>query len=125
MLKTACANCGTMQWVAKNDRFCNCCERQWYKQLKQENFMSTRKDNRTSDTKFVTFNGYNGLQIIVFPCKIQHRNFANSIHELSYGTMEAVSGGFVLDGECVGNSISLRMEATARDTALLQELKAL
>lgn len=73
-----------------------------------------------SGLKFVTFNNYQGLQIIVFPREIQHKEFADSILKLSLGSMQAVSGGFVLNGECVGESTSLNMKATKRDTELLK-----
>lgn len=76
-----------------------------------------------SEMKFVTFNGYNGEQIIVFPRKIQHLQFAESIERLSYGTMRPISGGFVKDGECVGESVSLGLESRGdADTALLSSL---
>lgn len=29
----ACSNCGTTNWGAKNDNFCNMCEREWYRVL--------------------------------------------------------------------------------------------
>jgi len=73
--------------------------------------------------KYVVFNGYNGEQIIVFPKKLQHAQFAESVRNMSFGQMEAISGGFVEDGECVGKSISLRMESRGEaDTALLETL---
>lgn len=76
-----------------------------------------------SEMKFVTFYGYNGEQIIVFPRKIQHLQFAESIEKLSFGTMRPISGGFVVDGKCVGESISLSMESRGdEDTALLSSL---
>lgn len=74
--------------------------------------------------KFVTFDGYNGEQIIVFPNKIQHSNLASSICELSFGTMSPISGGFVVGGECIGRSESLRMESRGdKDTRLLKQLQ--
>lgn len=73
--------------------------------------------------KYVVFYGYNGEQIIVFPKKIQHSDFAESITRLSFGTMRPISGGFIKDGECVGESISLRMESRGDDdTKLLKSL---
>jgi len=76
-----------------------------------------------SRMKFVTFDGYAGEQIIVFPPKIQHSSFAESITQLSFGTMKPISGGFIEDGECVGKSISLRMGSRGDlDTALLKSL---
>lgn len=73
--------------------------------------------------KYVVFDGYNGEQIIVFPKKIQHLDFAESITRLSFGTMHPISGGFVENGECVGKSISLRMDSRGEaDTRLLKSL---
>lgn len=73
--------------------------------------------------KFVTFDGYEGEQIIVFPSKIQHSHFAEQVERLSFGTMKPIAGGFVEDGECVGKSISLRMGSREEDTALLKQLQ--
>ena len=61
--------------------------------------------------KYVVFDGYNGEQIIVFPKKIQHSDFAESITRLSFGTMYPVSGGFVENGGCSGKCISLRRDS--------------
>lgn len=73
--------------------------------------------------KFVTFDGYHGEQIIVFPRKIQHSSFAHEIERLSFGTMKPISGGFVLNGECVGESVSLKMKSRGdADTKLLKDL---
>ena len=70
--------------------------------------------------KYVVFDGYNGEQIIIFPKKIQHSHFAESITKLSFGTMHPISGGFISDGECVGESESLRMESRGdKDTELI------
>lgn len=76
-----------------------------------------------SSMKYVVFTGYSGPQIIIFPKKIQHKEFADSIAELSFGTMRPISVGFVRDGKCVGESISLRMVSHGEeDTALIQQL---
>lgn len=73
--------------------------------------------------KYVVFDGYNGEQIIVFPKNIQHSDFAESITHLSFGTMRPISGGFVKNGVCVGESISLRMGSRGEaDTKLLKLL---
>lgn len=73
--------------------------------------------------KFVTFyNGAGAEEIIVFPAVIQHLAFAESVTELSFGRLRAVSGGFVMDGECVGESVSLGMKAREEDTELLKKL---
>lgn len=73
--------------------------------------------------KYVVFYGYNGEQIIIFPKKIQHKQFADSVERLSYGTMRPISGGFVIDGKCVGKSISLGLDSRLEeDTALIKDL---
>ncbi len=73
------------------------------------------------EIKYVAFDGYIGEQIIVFPGNIQHLQFAESVYELSYRSMKAISGGFIEDGKCVGKSISLNMESRGdKDTALLK-----
>jgi len=76
--------------------------------------------------KYVVFDGYNGEQIIISPKRIQHSHFAESITKLSYGTMHPISGVFIANGECVGESESLRMESRGdRDTALIKEMLCL
>lgn len=76
-----------------------------------------------AELKFVTFLGYSGKeQIVVFPAKAQHKQFADSFTKLTFGEFHPVAGGFVEEGECVGESISLRMKARPEDTILLQEL---
>ena len=77
----------------------------------------------TSKMKFVTFDGYEGEKIIVFPAIIQHSDFARSVTQMSYNGLHPISGGFVIDGQCVGESISLRMKSRGEaDTALLKTL---
>lgn len=79
--------------------------------------------NKESSMKYVVFYGFNGEQIIIFPKKIQHKQFADIIAQLSYETMRPISGGFVVDGKCVGKSISLGMESRGcADTALIKGL---
>lgn len=74
----------------------------------------------TSNMKYVVFDGHHGEQIIVFPRIIQHSHFAEQVSELSYGSMHPISGGFVVNGECVGESESLRMKSRGdKDTALI------
>ena len=76
-----------------------------------------------SRMKFVTFDGNRGEQIIVFPPILQHSNFADSVTRNSFNGMHPISGGFVVDGKCIGKSISLRMESRGdKDTALLNQL---
>jgi len=72
--------------------------------------------------KFVTFITGGTEQIIIFPKKIQHSDFAEEITRLSFGTMRAISGGFIDSGECVGKSISLNMKSRPEDTKLLNKL---
>lgn len=73
--------------------------------------------------KYVTFTGYQGEQIIVFPKVIQHSDFARQVTELSYGGLHPISGGFVANGVCYGESVSLRMKSRGdADTELLQAL---
>ena len=72
--------------------------------------------------KFVTFEDYHGEQIIVFPDHIQHAQFARAVQQAAFSDMEPISGGFVVDGECVGKSISLRMDSRPEDTQLLDAL---
>lgn len=70
--------------------------------------------------KFVTFIDYHGEQIIVFPDHIQHLQFARAVNSASFSDMEPISGGFVVDGECVGESISLGLSSRPQDTDLLK-----
>tara|TARA_R110000772_G_scaffold154491_1_gene265530 strand:- start:196 stop:546 length:351 start_codon:yes stop_codon:yes gene_type:complete len=72
--------------------------------------------------KFVTFEDYHGEQIIVFPDHIQHAQFARAVKQAAFSDMEPISGGFVVNGECVGESISLRMDSRPEDTELLKTL---
>lgn len=73
--------------------------------------------------KYVTFTGYAGEQIIIFPKKIQHSDFAKSVKELSFGTMRPIAGGFIVNGECVGRSESLNMDSRGKlDTDLILNL---
>ena len=72
--------------------------------------------------KFVTFEDYHGEQIIVFPDHIQHAQFAKGVSAAAYSDMEPIAGGFVVNGECVGESISLRVGSRPEDTELLKTL---
>jgi hypothetical protein len=77
----------------------------------------------TSDTKYVVFDGYNGEQIIIFPKIIQHSVMADDVKKSSFGGMRPISGGFIVDGHCVGKSESLRMVSRGDlDTALIPKL---
>ncbi len=74
--------------------------------------------------KYVTFRGYgDDEQIIIFPKVIQHSYLAEQIAELSFGELHPISGGFVVDGECVGRSESLMMDSRGGvDTALIPKM---
>ena len=73
--------------------------------------------------KYVVFNGHEGEQIIIFPKIIQHSVMADDVKKSSFGGMRAISGGFVVDGQCVGESESLRMKSRLDvDTALIAKL---
>ena len=72
--------------------------------------------------KFVTFSDYHGEQIIVFPDHIQHAQFAKGVQGAAFSDMRPIAGGFVVDGECVGKSISLRLDSRPEDTELLKTL---
>ena len=76
-----------------------------------------------SDMKYVVFDGYNGEQIIIFPRIIQHSVMADDVEKSSFGGMRAISSGFIIDGQCVGKSESLRMKSRGdEDTALIAKL---
>lgn len=73
--------------------------------------------------KFVTFLDYHGEQIIVFPDHIQHLAFARGVSSAACSEIEPIAGGFVVDGECVGESISLGLSSRPQDTELLKTLQ--
>ena len=76
-----------------------------------------------SDMKYVVFDGYNGEQIIIFPKIIQHSVMADDVKVSSFGGMRPISGGFIVNGECVGESESLRMKSRGhKDTELISKL---
>ena len=73
--------------------------------------------------KYVVFDGYNGEQIIIFPKVIQHSVMAADVNKSSFGGMRPISGGFVVNGQCVGESESLRMKSRGDDdTNLITKL---
>lgn len=77
----------------------------------------------TSDMKYVVFDGHNGEQIIIFPKIIQHSVMADNVKKSSFGGMRAISGGFIINGQCVGESESLRMKSRSdKDTALIDRM---
>ena len=76
-----------------------------------------------AEMKYVTFDGHHGEQIIIFPKIIQHSVMANNVKESSFGSMRPIAGGFIVNGECVGRSESLRMDSRGDiDTALILPL---
>ena len=73
--------------------------------------------------KYVVFASHRGEEIIIFPEQIQHSVMADDVKKSSYGGMRPISGGFVVNGECVGESESLRMKSRGDlDTALISKL---
>jgi len=71
------------------------------------------------EIKFVTFIDRAHVEVImVFPGRIIHKEFARSMTEFGY---MPIAGGFVENGQCVGESESLRLKARPEDTKLLQE----
>lgn len=73
--------------------------------------------------KYVVFDGYKGEQIIIFPKIIQHSVMADDVKKSSFGGMRPISGGFVVYGQCVGESESLKMKSRLEvDTALIPAL---
>lgn len=76
-----------------------------------------------SDMKYVVFSGHNGEQIVIFPKIIQHSVMADDIKKSSFGGMRPIAGGFIIDGQCVGESESLRMKSRGdKDTELIAKL---
>lgn len=71
--------------------------------------------------KYVVFgNRCGGEDLIPFPSVIQHSVMAENVEESSFGGMYPISGGFIVDGQCVGRSESLRMDSRGdKDTALI------
>ena len=73
--------------------------------------------------KYVVFKFLNNEYIIAFPEFMTHSEFAKSVKELSDGLLHPISGGFVENGECVGESISLNLKSRGEeDTLLLKKL---
>tara|TARA_Y100000310_G_scaffold30791_1_gene29211 strand:+ start:735 stop:1007 length:273 start_codon:yes stop_codon:yes gene_type:complete len=61
--------------------------------------------------------------IIPFPEYITHSELAGSIEKLSNGALNAISAGFIKNGNCYGDSISLDMVSRGKeDTELLMRL---
>lgn len=73
--------------------------------------------------KYVVFCGHAGEEIIIFPKIIQHSVMADDVEESSFGRLRPISGGFIVNGQCVGESESLRMKSRFEvDTALIPAL---
>ena len=73
--------------------------------------------------KYVVFDGRRGEHIIIFPDIIQHSVMAANVTKSSFDTLHPISGGFIVDGECTGESESLRMVSRgADDTALIPRM---
>lgn len=73
--------------------------------------------------KYVVFDGHKGEQIIIFPKIIQHSVMADDVMKSSFDTMRPISGGFIINGKCVGESESLRMKSRGDvDTCLIAKL---
>lgn len=77
-----------------------------------------------ADTKYVAFRSCRGDdEIVVFPKIIQHSYMADMVEKNSFGGLDRVSGGFIINGQCVGESESMRLESRGDvDTALLPKL---
>ncbi len=74
-------------------------------------------------TKYVVFDSHKGEELIAFPCIIQHSVMADDVKKSSFGGMHAISGGFIVNGECVGRSESLRLDSRGDvDTALIAKM---
>ncbi|HIG58191.1 MAG TPA: hypothetical protein EYQ21_02145 [Flavobacteriales bacterium] len=74
-------------------------------------------------TKYVVFDDGLDKHILTFPAYVTHREFADSLKELSDGMLYPISGGFIENGECVGESVSLRLKSRGeKDTSLLHKL---
>ena len=73
--------------------------------------------------KYVVFYSHKGEEIIIFPKVIQHSVMAENVEDSSFGSMRPISGGFVVNGLCVGESLSLRMKSRGeKDTALIPRM---
>lgn len=77
------------------------------------------------DTKFVTFySRSSGEEIMIFPSHIQHSHFSESVKRMTFKGIRPISGGFIVNGKCVGRSESLDLDSRPEDTVLLQDLTA-
>ena len=74
---------------------------------------------------YVTFKDFRGDEyIITFPSYMTHSELSESVVELSDGYLKPISGGFIENGECVGESISLNLKSRGeQDTLLLKKMR--
>ena len=73
--------------------------------------------------KYVTFSSGIKEFIIPFPEYITHSELAESVERLSDGILKPISAGFIGNGRCYGDSISLNMDSRGQDdTELLIRL---
>jgi len=73
--------------------------------------------------KYVAFSSGIKEFIIPFPEYITHSALAGSVEKLSDGTLKPISAGFIGNGRCYGDSISLDMDSRGQeDTELLIRL---
>jgi len=77
------------------------------------------------EIKYVTFKDFRGDEyIITFPSYMTHSELAESVVELSDEFLKPISGGFIENGECVGESISLNLKSRGeQDTLLLKKMR--
>ena len=76
-----------------------------------------------NETKYVVFDDGLNKYILTFPAYVTHKEFSESLKELSDGMLYPISGGFIENGECVGESISLNLKSRdEKDTLLLKDL---
>ena len=77
------------------------------------------------EIKYVAFKDFRGDEyIITFPSYMTHSELSESVVELSDGYLKPISGGFIENGECVGESISLNLKSRGeQDTLLLKKMR--
>ena len=73
------------------------------------------------DIKYVVFKKIRREFIVTFPSDLTHIELANSITKMSKYT-EPISGGFIENGKCFGESISLDLKSRPEDTLLLNQM---
>ena len=74
------------------------------------------------EIKYVTFKDFRGDEyIITFPSYMTHAELSESVVELSDGHLKPISGGFIENGECVGESISLNLKSRGEQDTLCSQ----